>query len=159
MLCLIKKNNNSKIKMARACTYDGQPFEGDVYRVPERVENRRMVLSPLQFCSPSCGKSFLLESNIGSHNMALFSMYYDSLGITNIEPSPPKMWLACYHVDGQGLSVAQYREAQGCAVRKSGIVTNRPPTTTAQENYVPLFIPSIANGELDVVDLEKKMDV
>ena len=123
--------------MAHSCAYDGHPFDGSAFQIPEAYVGNRYVLSPLTFCSPSCAKSCMLERH--SENMALFTVFYATLGLRDIITSPHRDALACYHLHSKGLRIDEFRAATKPIVRQ-GILSQMPEVITAQTDFAPLVL-------------------
>ena len=92
-----------------ACFWCAHHFEGRPCVIPEREVN--MVYTVYgNFCTPSCGISYLLTENLDPHvrweRMALIHRIYDSNGTGRIFPAPARESLNLF---GGPLSIESFR--------------------------------------------------
>jgi len=100
--------------MEQRCFNDGHPFVGKPERFPIEKDRytQKPILGPLIFCSPECIKCYFNDNIYCS--AAMKGMYEEYLlterGLKgHVVTAPPTSLLACYNIDGKGLSIEQYR--------------------------------------------------
>lgn len=128
--------------MLKRCFYDGAPFEGEVFTFPLNLSEKKIVESPLNFCSLRCVKAHIIFNSTSHPNqLEMFTMYVQKkYGIRDpFPPAPSTKVLRDYRSDGQGITIPEFRSNQpAITFGLRGDHYNQTVQTSADESVVQL---------------------
>jgi hypothetical protein len=129
------------------CVYDGHEFEGEIFTFPiAHLGGSSYRLSRLPFCSLSCTKAYVRKDNRDPKYLVNFIHYVISkYGISNVRTALPINQLACYDVEGVGMTLEAWRAFDGKSptLKREGHSHSTDPNVfecIAQTTHVPLVV-------------------
>jgi hypothetical protein len=131
------------------CMYDGHVFDGDVFTFPiEQMSAGAYRLSRMPFCSLSCTKAYLRNNDYDTTLLVNFVNYAaHKYSIHNVETAPSRNRLACYDMQGIGLTIEEFRrhkmgksDLRKLDARHAGMVDVNIFECLAQTTFLPLIV-------------------